>query len=108
MRATDDVDVAARIRVIRGRRVLLDRDLAALYGVPTRRLNEAVKRNSGRFPEDFAFRISHLEAERLMSQIATSKTARGGLRKSPLVFTEHGALMAASILNSPRAVQMSV
>jgi hypothetical protein len=101
-------DVASQIRIIRGQRVLLDSDLAALYGVGTRRLNEAVKRNSGRFPMDFAFRISAMEAETLMSQIATSKTGRGGRRKLPMVFTEHGAIMAATVLNSPRAVQMSL
>jgi len=100
-------DVASRIRVIRGRRVLIDADLAELYGVSTRRLNEAVKRNIARFPEDFVFRISVLEAPVLMSQIATS-SSHGGRRKVPFVFTEHGALMAASVINSARAVQMSV
>lgn len=76
--------------------------------MPTHRLNEAVKRNAARFPEDFAFRLDADEARTLISQIAISKSGRGGRRKPPLVFTEHGAIMAASILNSDRAVQMSV
>ncbi|MGE3600985.1 MAG: ORF6N domain-containing protein, partial [Dehalococcoidia bacterium] len=103
------IDVARRIRVVRGQRLLLDIDLAALYEIPTHRLNEAVKRNPGRFPEDFAFRISAEEHAALISQIAISKTGRGGRRRSPpQAFTEHGAIMAASVLQSPRAVEMSV
>lgn len=101
-------ELVSRIRLIRRQRVLLDSDLAALYGVPTHRLNEAVKRNSARFPEDFAFRLDSDETRALISQIAISKPGRGGRRKAPLVFTEHGAIMAASILNSDRAVQMSI
>jgi hypothetical protein len=100
--------IASRIRAIRGRRVLLDADLAALYGVETRRLNEQVRRNLARFPEEFVFRLTDQELASLMSQIATSKRGRGGLRKRPLAFTEHGAIMAATILNSPRAVEVSV
>jgi len=84
----------------------LDRDLAELYGVSTSRLNEQVKRNPSRFPLDFAFRLTNQELMHLMSQIATSK--RGGTRKTPLAFTEHGAIMAAAVLNTPRAVQVSV
>lgn len=102
------LDVAARIRVVRGRRVLVDTDLAALYGVPTHRLNEAVKRNAARFPDDFSFRLDASEMASLTSQSAISKKGRGGRRTLPLVFTEHGALMVASILNSPRAVQVSL
>jgi hypothetical protein len=101
-------NVASQIHVVRGQRVLLDSDLAALYAVPTHRLNEAVKRNAARFPGDFAFRLTSDEQARLISQIAISKPGRGGRRNSPTVFTEHGAIMAASILNSPRAVEMSV
>jgi hypothetical protein len=100
--------IVGRIFNVRGQRVLLDADLAALYGVGTRRLNEAVKRNSARFPADFAMRLNHSEFESLMSQFATSKSGRGGRRKLPMVFTEHGALMAANIVNSRRAVEMSV
>ena len=98
--------LARRIVVIRGQRVLLDSDLAALYEVETRRLNEQIKRNMGRFPVDFMFQLTAEEFENLMSQFATSSW--GGRRKLPLAFTEHGAIMAASVLNSNRAVEMSV
>jgi hypothetical protein len=93
---------------VRGLRVILDRDLALLYGVTTARLNEAVKRNARRFPDDFMIRLSALESASLMSQIATSKAGRGGNRKLPFAFTEHGAIQAANILNSPQAVEMGV
>ncbi|MEX0896973.1 MAG: ORF6N domain-containing protein [Steroidobacteraceae bacterium] len=92
--------------MFRGQRVLLDSDLAELYGVTPRRLNEQVQRNRGRFPEDFAFYLDINEIRILKSQIATSSW--GGKRKPPLAFTEHGAIMAASVLNSPRAVEMSL
>jgi hypothetical protein len=98
----------ARILTVRGHRVILDSDLAGLYGASTRRFNEAIKRNAARFPPDFSFRISGEEYAALMSQFATSKPSQGGRRKLPLVFTEHGAIMAAGVLNSPRAVEMSV
>jgi hypothetical protein len=88
--------------------VILDRDLAELYGVPTFRFNEAVKRNRGRFPEDFAFQLTREELADLISQNAISSSGHGGLRKLPWVFTEHGALMAANVLHSERAIQMSV
>lgn len=96
-----------RIFTIRGEKVILDRDLAEIYGVETRRLNEQVRRNSGRFPSDFSFVLTKQEVANLKSQIATS-SLHGGRRKLPSVFTEHGALMAANVLNSPRAVEMSV
>lgn len=86
----------------------MDADLAALYGLETRTLNQAVKRNKTRFPPDFAFRLTHAEVTLLISQPVTSNGHRGGTRKRPLAFTEHGAVMAATILNSPRAVQMSI
>ena len=105
-RANDPVGIAQRILVLRGQRVLLDADLARLYGVPTSRLNEQVRRNPNRFPEDFAFNLTKQELAILMSQIATSSW--GGRRKPPLAFTEHGAIMAATVLNSSRAVEMSV
>ena len=95
------------IREIRGARVILDSDLAALYGVPTKRLNEQFKRNRKRFPEDFAFQLTGREADSLRSQIATSRS-HGGRRSLPYAFTEHGALQAANVLKSRRAVQMSV
>lgn len=88
--------------------MLLDSDLAVLYAVPTHRLNEAVKRNAARFPGDFAFRLSAGEQSTLISQTAISKPGRGGRRKPATVFTEHGAIMAATILNSPPAVETSV
>ena len=89
---------------------MLDSDLAALYDVPTRRLNEQVKRNLNRFPEDFMFQLTWEEYENLRSQFATSSddAGHGGRRSSPLVFTEHGALMAASLLKSKRAVEVSI
>src|SRR5215471_770633 len=100
--------VENRILFIRGHKVLLDSDLAELYGVSVKRLNEQVKRNAERFPDDFMFRLTLAEFEALRSQIATSKTGRGGRRYLPFAFTEHGAIMAASVLNSGRAVEVSV
>lgn len=100
--------VASRILFLRHQRVILDVDIAELYGVPVKRLNEQVKRNRERFPSDFMFRINAREQKSLRSQIATSKESRGGRRYAPYVFTEHGAIMAATVLNSERAVQMSV
>jgi hypothetical protein len=94
--------------VIRGDRVILDSDLAELYGVETRRLNEQVKRNRGRFPQDFMFQLSPDEFEGLKSHFATSRSGWGGRRKLPFAFTEHGAIMAASVLNTPQAVDMSI
>jgi hypothetical protein len=97
------------ILVIRGHKVLLDTDLAALYRVPVKRLNEQVKRNLERFPEDFAFDLTSEEYQALRSQNATLDTGRGRHRKYlPRAFTEHGALMAASVLNSAEAVEMSL
>jgi hypothetical protein len=101
--------VERAILILRGRRVILDSDLAALYGASAKRLNEQVKRNAERFPADFAFRLTPAEFETLRSQFATSKLERrGGRRTLPTAFTEHGALMAASVLNSPKAVEMSI
>lgn len=96
------------ISVIRSQRIILDSELARIYGVETRRLNEQVRRNINRFPEDFAFRLTRSEYGILMSQIATSSLGHGGRRKSAWVFTEYGAIMAANVLNSPRASRMSV
>ncbi|MDI6740342.1 MAG: ORF6N domain-containing protein [Candidatus Edwardsbacteria bacterium] len=106
MNAISSENITACILVIRNQRVLLDADWARLYGVSAKRLNEQVKRNSGRFPPDFAFRLTKNEFENLKSQFATSSW--GGKRKLPLAFTEHGAIKAATVLNSPQAVQMSV
>ncbi len=111
-RMSDDIvppdQIQARIIVLRGHRVLLDRDLAAFYGVPTKVFNQAVRRNKDRFPADFRFAITNEEVAGLRSQIVTSKDGRGGLRYRPFAFTEYGALMAATILNSRRAVQVSL
>lgn len=104
----DKKEIEIPIANIRGQRVLLDSDLAALYGVSTMAFNQAVKRNLKRFPEDFSFVVSREEFILLISQSVISKSARGGRTKPPRVFTEHGALMAASILNSERAISMSV
>jgi hypothetical protein len=98
--------ITQSILVLRGHRVILDADLAALYGVTTRRLNEQVRRNRSRFPDDFLLELTALESGHLKSHFATSSW--GGRRKLPLAFTEHGAIMTATILNSPRAVEMSV
>ena len=99
----------ARIIETRGHRVILDADLAGAYGVPTKALNQAVKRNRERFPGDFCFRLTAQEVEDLKSQCVTSSEGWGGRRRSrPLAFTKHGAIMAASVLSSPRAVQMSI
>jgi phage regulator Rha-like protein len=100
--------ITGAILFVRGQKVIVDADLAALYGVETRRLNEQVRRNLDRFPADFMFQLTTEEMAALMSQIATSKPGRGGRRKLPLVFTEHGALMAATVLNSARAVEVSL
>jgi|COG998Drversion2_1049125.scaffolds.fasta_scaffold214598_1 hypothetical protein len=99
--------IAERILLIRCKKVMLDADLAAFYGVETRRLNEQVKRNIRRFPQDFCFRLTSDEYATLRSQIAISKS-RGGRRYMPYVFTEHGALMAATVLNTPLAVDVSL
>ena len=114
---SDDIyEIGKCIYTIRGHRVILSSDLAFLYDVPVKRLNEQVKRNISRFPNDFAFKLSpaewkklqiNLTTQNLKSQIATS-SSHGGLRKAPWAFTEYGVIQAASILNSERAVQMSV
>jgi len=88
------------ILLIRGQKVILDSDLARIYGIQTFRLNEAVKRNKDRFPEDFLFQLTKREYQTLISQNAISKPGRGGRRSLPYAFTEHGAIMAANMLNS--------
>jgi hypothetical protein len=103
--------IAQSIVLLRGQKVIVDADLAALYGVPTKRFNEQVRRNLERFPADFMFQLTEKEFFALRSQIATSNekpAGRGGRRYLPFVFTEHGAIMAATILNSPRAIEVSV
>jgi hypothetical protein len=100
--------VEAMIYTIRGMRVMLDSDLAKLYGVETKRLNEQVRRNHERFPEDFMFQLSSEEFDVLKSQFATSKTGSGGKQKQPLVFTENGVAMLSGLLNSPNAIQVNI
>ena len=98
--------IERHIHVIRGKKVMLDTDLAQLYGVTTKRLNEAVKRNRSRFPETFMFQLTHKEIAAMRSQIATA--SKRNIRYQPLAFTEHGVVMLSSVLNSPRAVQVSI
>ena len=119
---TIPTDIDSLIVEVRGQKVILDSDLASIYGVPTKRLNEQVKRNARRFPPDFLFRLTDEETEqcqRSRSQIATLEAGEGirsqfataskrNVRYLPVAFTEHGALMVANVLNSPRAVDMSV
>jgi len=107
---TEHAPVEGLIANVRGQRVILAADLAAIYGVETRVLNQAVKRNPDRFPPDFVFRISRDEAAAILALRSQSVILKRGrhLKYDPLAFTEHGAVMAATVLNSPRAVRMSI
>lgn len=98
--------IANKIYFIRNQKVMLDADLSELYGIETKRLNEQVKRNIARFPEDFMFQLTELEFQNLKSQIATSSW--GGTRKLPYAFTEHGVLMLSSVLKSDKAIQVNI
>lgn len=100
--------IIQKIFVIREQKVMLDSDPAILYGVETRVLNQAVKRNFARFPKDFMFQLTTNEAEFLRSQFVTSNEGRGGRRYNPMVFTEHGVLMLSSVLKSERAIQVNI
>lgn len=100
--------IERRIYLIRDQKVMLDSDLAQLYQVPTKRLNEAVKRHSGRFPEDFMFQLTEEESGHLRSQSATSKEVRGGRRYRESVFTEQGVAMLSSVLTTVRAIQVNI
>src|SRR5882724_3969859 len=100
--------VESRILILRHLRVILDSDLAELYGVRAKQLNQQTKRNRDRFPGDFMFQLTAKEDKALRLQIATSKKGRGGRRYPPYAFTEHGAIMAATVLNSEQAIEMSV
>jgi cell division septum initiation protein DivIVA len=102
------VSIDLRILILRRQRIILDSALAELYNVPVKRLNEQTKRNHKRFPADFMFQLTPRENKSLRSQFATSNTGRGGRRSLPYAFTEHGAIMAATVLNSEQAVEMSV
>ena len=103
-----DERIEQLIFLIRGQKVMLDADIARIYGVTTARLNQQVNRNLDRFPADFMFRLTKREFSHLMLQIATSSSAYGGRRKLPYVFTEHGTIMLASVLSSPIAVRASL
>jgi hypothetical protein len=101
-------EIETRIFTIRGQKVMLDRDLAELYGVPTYRLNEAVKRNNELFPSDFMFQLTQDEWDILRSQFAIANKTISKIRFLPYVFTEHGILMLSNVLNSTRAISMSI
>ena len=100
--------VERRIYLIRDQKVMIDVDLAELYGVSTKRLNEQVRRNQKRFPSDFMFQLTKTEAEILRSQFATSRSTHGGRRTLPYVFTEHGVAMLSSVLNSEHAIEVNI
>ncbi len=100
--------IERKIYLMRSQKVMLDSDLAELYGVETKILNKAVKRNQDRFPDDFMFRLNNQEVARLRFQNGTSKTGRGGSRYSPYAFTEQGVAMLSGVLNSPRAVKVNI
>ena len=103
-----DERIISRIFLIRGKKVMVDRDLANLYGVETRSLNQAVRRNIDRFPADFMFQLNQEETNIWKSQIVISAADKKGLRKRPLVFTEQGVAMLSSVLNSKRAIQVNI
>jgi hypothetical protein len=100
--------VGSKILILRNQKVILDTDLAELYGVPVKRLNEQIRRNPRRFPPDFLFTLTRAEYDNLRSQNATSSSVHGGRRYLPHAFSEHGAIMAATVLNSKRAIEMSI
>jgi hypothetical protein len=100
--------ISNKIYFIRNQKVMLDRDLAMLYGIETKRLKEQVKRNRNRFPEDFMFELTKIEFENWRSQFATSNSEKMGLRYVPMAFTEHGVLMLSSVLKSDKAIQTNI
>ncbi|MFY9701183.1 MAG: ORF6N domain-containing protein [Terriglobales bacterium] len=102
------VPIESRITILRSQKIILDTALAEIYGVPVKRLNQQVNRNRERFPSDFMFQITRREFTALRLQFATSKKGSGGRRSLPYAFTEHGAIMVATVLNTERAVKMSV
>lgn len=103
-----DESIISKIYEIRSRKIMLDRDLASLYGVPTKVLNQAVKRHLNRFPEDFMFQLTKIELDYWKSQFVTSNSIKLGLRKLPLAFTELGVAMLSSVLNSEQAVEVNI
>lgn len=105
---TQSQTIADRIQIVRGQKILLDTDLAELYGVPTKVLIQSIKRNNDRFPSDFMFQLGDDEWNRLRSQIVTSNAGRGGRRYAPYAFTEQGVAMLSSVLNSPQAIAVNI
>lgn len=108
MEAVADTEIVGKIYFIRGQKVMLDRDLADMYGVETKVLNQAVKRNSSRFPDDFMFQLTEPEWGNLKSQFVTSSSNWGGIRKLPYAFTEQGVAMLSSVLKSETAIQVNI
>jgi len=106
--ADESIQIQKMIHEVRGQKVMLDRDLAGLYGVEVKRLNEATKRNIERFPPDFMFKLSQNEWDDLRSQIATANQNISKIRYLPYAFTEHGVLMLSNVLNSEKAINMSI
>lgn len=100
--------ISRKIHIVRGHKIMLDNDLAMLYDVPTKRLNEQVRRNRKRFPKDFMFKLNNKESSLLRSQFATSNSTSGGRRYQPYAFTEQGIAMLSSVLNSERAIKMNI
>lgn len=100
--------IERKIHLIRGHKVMLDSDLAELYQVPTKALNQAVRRNAERFPADFMFRLNDQELEHLKSQFVAASSGHGGRRSLPYAFTEHGVAMLSSVLNSKRAIALNI
>ncbi len=108
MNKTSIAEIEKHIFIVRKQKVMLDSDLARIYGIETKTLNRAMKRNLNRFPDDFKFQLTEIEGESLRYQFGTSKKGKGGRRYSPYVFTEHGALMLGNILNSETAIETSI
>jgi len=106
--AVTEETIQSKIFLIRGQKIMLDRDLAKLYGVETRTLNQSVKRNIRRFPDDFMFRLDRREMKNWISQFVISNRIKKGIRQKPYAFTEHGILMLSSVLNSERAIQVNI
>ncbi len=103
-----EAHIIEKIYLLRGQKIMFDKDLAEMYDVPTHRLNEAIKRNKSRFPQDFMFQLSEGEFRGLISQFAISNKGRGGTRKLPYAFTEQGVAMLSSVLHSERAIQVNI
>jgi len=105
---TEPNEIESYICLVRGQKVILDQDLAILFGIETKGLNRAFYRNQERFPDDFSFKLSKIEWDSLKYQFGTSKIGRGGRRKLPVAFTEHGVIMVANLLKSDQAIKMSI